>query len=1166
MLPRFEPLLRAVAHLLRRVLPRSLQSQVLLLTSACMGVSILAYGGYRAQVDVDAERTAIDQRIAALAKNIATISAHFIEYRHENGIESVVSQLATVDGIYAVSITDITGKPLAEVVNHGGAWSARYGQQRIRVPSPTGPASFSQVHPPDTLQRDFLEGGHGSVMIWQRIDTDSPVGWVRVSYRLDTFDIMAATIRWRATTAMGIAMLLTIALLWLLLRPSMRALRRAADFASRLDQSLGETLPLSYQAAEIEALERALNIVSARLLRQNTDLMNQKFALDQHAIVSITDLQGTILYANDKFCDVSGYAADELIGQNHRIIKSGEHAKGVYRDLWQTIGQGRVWHGDIKNRKKNGDHYWVSATIVPLLGQDGMPYQYIGIRTDITANKDLEYKLQIASDQAQAATLAKGQFLANMSHEIRTPMNAVLGMLKLLHNTDLTPRQHDYTTKAESAAHSLLGLLNDILDFSKIEAGKMTLDPHPFRIDKLLRDLSVILSTTVGNKPVEVLFDIDPSLPRALVGDPLRLQQVLLNLCNNAVKFTEAGEVLIRVRVLEHQLTQARLQFSIRDTGIGISPEDQKSIFDSFSQAEGTTTRRYGGTGLGLPISRKLIELMGGELTLYSVPKQGSTFGFEVTLQIDTAHVPPPRTVRQLMISGLKILIIDDNPTAREVIAAMAQSLGWHADITEDGEEAVERFQANLSSGQAPYQALFVDWQMAHGFDGWATIRKILALCEPSRMHGIPPPVVIMITAFGREMLNQRPQEDQQLLHGYLVKPVTASMLFDAVADALSSRQPPAPKKPPAEMAEKPLQGLRLLVVEDNQINQQVARELLSSRGAEVTIADDGQQSVDLVQEALQSDSLFDAVLMDIQMPVMDGYTATRILRQDLGLTHLPIIAMTANAMASDRDACLAAGMDEHVGKPFNISQLTSLIVNLTAAKPDPEELAVTRQDARLDEPPVSVQANRPKPVELPKVDEVDLDGALERFGGDEALYARILQSFLSDIRRMPDEFELSIAQGELLAATRLAHTLKGLAATVGASYLAAVALQTETSLKNAQENGAPPAELNMLCVRLRNSISLTESVMERISRRYTSTTEKPTEPIIVNTANTVTLMGELRALLQTSDMRAFDVFDNIRTHYRNPEHPDFQALATAMGSFDFAAATQACEKLIDVK
>jgi signal transduction histidine kinase/CheY-like chemotaxis protein len=426
---------------------------------------------------------------------------------------------------------------------------------------------------------------------------------------------------------------------------------------------------------------------------------------------------------------------------------------------------------------------------------------------------------------AEEASRTKSAFLANMSHEIRTPMNAILGMLRLMHNTELSPRQLDYAGKAEGAAKSLLGLINDILDFSKMEAGKMVLDPQPFRLDRLMRDLSVIVSANLGAKPVEVLFDIDPTTPKVLVGDSLRLQQVLINLSGNAVKFTAQGEVVIQIKVLASTGASTSLRFAVRDTGIGISPENQKHIFDGFSQAEASTTRRFGGTGLGLSISKRLVELMGGELALDSVPGRGSTFFF--TLDLATADLMPDDLEPALprVQESLSVLVIDDNAMACELLTGMAQSWGWQVDAASSGAQALTMAQARARASLTPYQLLIVDWQMPE-MDGWETIARLRQLDPAAK------PIILMVTTHGREMLVQRSVQEQASLHAFLVKPITASMLFDAVADARAGRGN-LRTKPRAADSDKRLQGMRLLVVEDNKINQHGgATSLLSQEGA----------------------------------------------------------------------------------------------------------------------------------------------------------------------------------------------------------------------------------------------------------------------------------------------------------------------------------------------
>ena len=591
-------------------------------------------------------------------------------------------------------------------------------------------------------------------------------------------------------------------------------------------------------------------------------------------------------------------------------------------------------------RNDNGETRLGSYRKAVIRNQEGEVIGLVGALQDVTERNRVAHDLRAAMQAVQAATVAKGQFLANMSHEIRTPMNAILGLLSLLQNTDQTAQQIDYTSKTLGAAKSLLGLLNDILDFSKMDAGKMTLDPQPFRVATLLRDLSVILSATTGKKSLEVLFDTDPGVPGTLLGDAMRLQQVLTNLASNAIKFTAHGEVRVHIRLLARDPGGCRLRFAVSDTGIGISIENQRHIFDGFSQAEASTTRRFGGTGLGLTISRQLVALMGGELSVDSVPDQGSTFHFTITLPEASPLEPVLPTALDLaggIPAQFQVLVVDDYPAARDIHASLAESLGWQVDAVNTGAEALAHVGARAAANQPPYQAVLIDWQMPD-MDGWETIRRIQQLTPPQGTA----PIMIMVTTLGRDMLSQRTPQEQASLHSFLSKPVTALMLRDSVRDALAGRSNLRSRSRLLLDRAQPLKGMRLLVVEDNLINQQVARELLTNEGALVEIAGNGQLGVAAVAGATTA---FDAVLMDLQMPVMDGFEATHAIRHELGLTQLPIIAMTANAMASDREACLAAGMNEHIGKPFNLKQLTQLLCRLvtetqsgnTASRPAPD-------------------------------------------------------------------------------------------------------------------------------------------------------------------------------------------------------------------------------------
>ncbi len=627
---------------------------------------------------------------------------------------------------------------------------------------------------------------------------------------------------------------------------------------------------------------------------------------------------------------------------------------------------------------------------------------------DVTEQKE-------ARDAARQAVAAKGQFLANTSHELRTPMNAIIGMLALLRNTGLSPRQLDYTEKADGAARSLLGLLNDILDFSKADAGKLELVPSPFLLEVLMRDVSVILSANLHSEHVEILFDIDSAVPPALIADDMRLRQVLINLGGNAVKFTERGEVVIGVRLVERTGDHARLEFSVKDTGIGIAPEQQSRIFEGFQQAEASTVRKYGGTGLGLAISQHLVRLMGSQLELDSALGHGSRFHFTLDMLVDTskrAAQTPLRTTKEV-----RALFVDDNKIALQTLSALAASLGWIADTAQGAEQALEVIEA----AGTPYDAIFLDWHMP-GIDGLQASELMRRLPKVGQSA-----LLIMVSGKARARFAALADGERNNLDGYLVKPVTASMLRDAIDHATQERSGAPVEPAPGNQA---LAGLRLLVVEDNLNNQQVARELLASRGAVVDIASDGRQALDRV---ITDPAAYDLVLMDVQMPVMDGYTATREIRR-AGVTSLPIVAMTANAMAGDREACIAAGMQDHVGKPFDLDVLVSTVLKYigTPGRGAP---------ALVGTPPAG--------------GEVDLQSAVQRLGGDLGFYRRLYPSIQADAAAMLTCLEQLVARGERQEAGRLFHTLKGLAGTLGATRLAGAAAQAEQAMSDGAKSTA---------------------------------------------------------------------------------------------------------------
>ena len=880
---------------------------------------------------------------------------------------------------------------------------------------------------------------------------------------------------------------------------------------------------------DISARQRAeaeVQRVSA-LLRGSIDALDDAYAL--------FDTDDRMVLCNQRYRDLYPLIG-ELMQPGARfedIVRAGAE-RGQYAD---AVGRVEAFVAE-----RLAAHRQPSSTVTRRLG-DGRILRIgerrmadghiVGFHVDIT-------EFVRATEAAQEASRSKSQFLANMSHEIRTPMNAILGMLALLKKTGLTTRQADYTGKTEGAARSLLGLLNDILDFSKVEAGKMTLDPHPFRPDQLLRDLAVILAANTAGKPIEVLFDIDPQLPPVLVGDAMRLQQVLINLGGNAIKFTAQGEVVVSVAVVGRSGNAVTLEVAVRDSGIGIAPENQQRIFSGFSQAEASTTRRFGGTGLGLAICQRLVGLMGSELRLDSAVGSGSRFHFRIELAVadEQAGIElAPLRLRQPV--ALRVLVVDDNAIARDLMGRMAESLGWQVTLADGGAAAV----ACLQGEDAAYDAVFIDWQMPD-LDGWGTCALI-----HQGSQTVAKPLLIMVTAHGREMLSQRSAEEQARVGGFLVKPVTASMLYDAVVDARADPHAPAPSRTASSAAVQRLAGLRLLVVEDNANNQQVARELLEDEGASVQIADNGLLAVEAVAAA---DPPFDVVLMDLQMPVMDGYTATTRIRQDLQQLTLPIVAMTANAMAADREACLAAGMNDHVGKPFDLDHLVAVLLR-QAGRADMTASGLPGGEAALALPgPVLAAALAAG---------VDIDRALARLGGKVKVYGRTLRSFTAELRGLPLKLDSQLQGGERDLLRRELHTLKGVAATVGVTALARLAGEAEAEIAHA----APTADGADCVGRVSAAIHLAAESLELLCAalddgQETAPAGAAAAPLTpVDTALLAGLLRTVKGLLQASDLDAADALQTLRARLPAAAGPRLDALETAVESLEFESALSHC-------
>jgi len=641
-----------------------------------------------------------------------------------------------------------------------------------------------------------------------------------------------------------------------------------------------------------------------KLLIAKEQAESAKFALDQHSLVSIADLEGNILYVNDKFVQISGYQENELLGKKHSVLNSGNQPKSYWNKMHQTVLAGEVWHDEVRNRAKNGNYYWVDTTIVPNFDSNKQVTGFTSIRTDITQQKENIENLAVAKEQAEAATAAKTQFLATMSHEIRTPMNGVIGMTNLLLDSPLNKEQHNFAKTVKYSAESLLTVINDILDFSKVEAGMLELEPVEFDLELLLHDVGSSIAFQAHNKNLELICPANIMTSQSFIADPGRIRQILNNLIGNAVKFTEEGEVSVCCKVLEQTENHTKLLFEITDTGIGLTDEQQSKLFERFSQADSSTTRKYGGTGLGLSISKQLVELMDGEIGSKSVEGKGSTFWF--TVKVANTNTPSAKKTFG-NLQNQKILVVDDNLTNRALLGQLLTKWQVEHTLVDSGHKALEKLTEESSKG-TPYHIAILDMQMPQ-MDGIQLANKIKGdsqLFKDTRL--------MMLTSQGKRGDADRLKAIG--FNGYLNKPIDQTILYNTlmtIAGVSSPEQLLVTSYSPREI---PQFTARVLVVEDNAINQKVAQGLLKKFGVQVDLAANGEEALNSLENLP-----FDLVFMDCQMPVMDGYEATQKVRHSESKVlnrEIPIIAMTANSMQGDRDKCLAVGMDDFISKPIN--------------------------------------------------------------------------------------------------------------------------------------------------------------------------------------------------------------------------------------------------------
>lgn len=854
--------------------------------------------------------------------------------------------------------------------------------------------------------------------------------------------------------------------------------------------------------------------------------------------ILMMDPSGNLSYWNVAAERIFGYRSEEAIGKNlHQLIAPEKYHEAYEKAFSKFLisGEGNAIGKivDLEAIRKDETIIPVQLSLSAIKMSSG--WHSVGILRDVTQQKRNEEELINAKTAAEEATNAKSEFLANMSHEIRTPMNAVIGFSELLKKTEMTVKQRDYINKVDASAKSLLGIINDILDFSKMEAGKLELEAVDFRLDDVINNVINMNSNKAADKNFELINNIERDVPYCLIGDPLRVGQVLLNLVNNAVKFTSEGHVLVEVSLVEKVDQTCRIKFSVSDTGIGLTKEQKDKLFSAFSQADTSVTRRFGGTGLGLTISKRLVEMMKGTISVESEFGIGSTFSFEIEFQIqndEKANQP----VYKKSLQNLKVLIVDDNEVSREILKEQIGAFGVDAVTVASGMAAIETVKSQ--SAQKPFDLVIMDWRMPE-MDGIEAAGKILNDTSISHM-----PMAIMVSAFGREEVAKKAEKIG--IQNFLMKPINQSLLFDTIVNMFDMDKSGMTIQSVAtadDANEIRIDGAHILLVEDNGINQEVATEILSSAGANVEIANNGKEAIEAIAA-----KTYDLVLMDLQMPVMGGYEATKFIRSDHKNLNLPIIAMTAHAMQGVEAECKAAGMNDYVSKPIDPQNLFSTI--LKWIKPKAERFGEVSKNAQKKESVGTVEPRLPD-----NIPGVDISEGLSRVGGNKSLYLKLLLDFASGYQPYAANIRKAISENKIEEARRLAHTLKGVAGNISANEIFILSEQLEKALIPAK-----PEDCTALLDALDTALKSVVEALEVVRDEKQADVSEGQETISITDCELI--LQEAAHLIWTDDIDAEKVIAKLKRAFGKRFTEEVEEIAQSVDEFDFDAAKKPLQKI----